>query len=46
MSMNNDINEIKQEDVVFDVGAWIGDFSALAAAQGAIVYAFEPTPNT
>ena len=38
--------KIKQEDVVFDAGAWIGDFSALAAAQGAIVYAFEPTPDT
>ena len=38
--------KIEQGDVVFDVGAWIGDFSALAAAQGAIVYAFEPTPNT
>lgn len=38
--------KVEQGDVVFDVGAWIGDFSALAAAQGAAVYAFEPTPDT
>ena len=38
--------KIEQRDVVFDVGAWIGDFSALAAAQGAIVYVFEPMPDT
>ena len=38
--------KVEQGDVVFDAGAWIGDFSALAAAQGAIVYAFEPTPDT
>ena len=34
---------VKQGDVVFDVGSWIGDFAAYAAsAKGAIVYAFEP----
>ncbi len=32
--------------MVLDIGAWIGDFSAQAAAKGAIVYAFEPTPET
>jgi len=33
---------IKPDDVVMDVGAWIGDFSAYAAAKGAKAYAFEP----
>jgi len=33
---------IKEHDIVMDVGAWIGDFSAYAAAKGATVYAFEP----
>jgi FkbM family methyltransferase len=33
---------IKEKDIVMDVGAWIGDFSAYAAARGAIAYAFEP----
>lgn len=33
-------------DVVIDAGAWIGDFSAVAAYYGAMVYAFEPTPGT
>ena len=33
---------IKDSDVVIDVGAWIGDFSAYAAKKGATVYAFEP----
>jgi len=32
-------------DVVIDAGAWIGDFSAYAAAVGATAYAFEPTPD-
>jgi FkbM family methyltransferase len=34
---------VKPGDVVIDAGAWIGDFSAYAAAKGAEVYAFEPT---
>lgn len=33
---------IKSDDVVMDVGAWIGDFSAYAVAKGAKAYAFEP----
>jgi len=33
---------IQEGDVVIDAGAWIGDFSAVAAYYGAIVYAFEP----
>lgn len=37
---------IKKGDVVFDVGAWIGDFSAYAAWKGATTYAFEPTRDT
>lgn len=32
-------------DAVIDAGAWIGDFSAYAAAVGATAYAFEPTPD-
>lgn len=34
---------VKENDVVIDAGAWIGDFSAYAASKGATVYAFEPT---
>jgi FkbM family methyltransferase len=37
---------VKPGDVVIDAGAWIGDFSAYAAAKGAEVYAFEPTTET
>lgn len=33
---------VKKGDVVLDVGAWIGDFSAYAASKGAVAYAFEP----
>ncbi|GHV65313.1 hypothetical protein FACS1894199_05670 [Bacteroidia bacterium] len=33
---------VKKGDVVIDAGSWIGDFSAYAAAKGAIAYAFEP----
>jgi FkbM family methyltransferase len=33
---------VKQDDIVIDAGAWIGDFSAYAASKGATVYAFEP----
>jgi len=33
---------ISKGDVVLDLGAWIGDFSAYAAYKGATVYAFEP----
>jgi FkbM family methyltransferase len=36
---------IKKGDVVIDVGAWIGDFSAYASKKGAKVYAFEPEPS-
>lgn len=37
---------VKENDVVMDVGAWIGSFSAYAAYKGAEVYAFEPTSET
>jgi FkbM family methyltransferase len=37
---------VKENDVVIDVGAWIGDFSAYAASKGAIAYAFEPVKET
>ncbi|MDR1581816.1 MAG: FkbM family methyltransferase [Prevotellaceae bacterium] len=37
---------VKKGDVVIDVGAWIGDFSAYAANKGATVYAFEPVNET
>jgi len=33
-------------DIVLDLGAWIGDFSAYACYKGAIVYAFEPAAET
>jgi FkbM family methyltransferase len=36
---------IKKGDVVIDIGAWIGDFSAYATHLGAQVYAFEPSPE-
>jgi hypothetical protein len=36
---------VKQGDTVIDAGAWIGDFSAYAAAKGAVSYAFEPFAN-
>lgn len=37
---------IKENDIIIDAGAWIGDFSAYAAKKGAIVYAFEPCKKT
>ncbi|OAV74909.1 methyltransferase, FkbM family [Bacteroidales bacterium Barb7] len=37
---------VKQNDVVIDAGAWIGDFSAYAVSKGAIAYAFEPVEGT
>jgi FkbM family methyltransferase len=37
---------VKKDDIVIDAGAWIGDFSAYAAAKGATVYAFEPVDET
>jgi FkbM family methyltransferase len=37
---------VKKNDVVMDVGAWIGDFSAYAVSKGATAYAFEPVNAT
>lgn len=37
---------VKKGDVVIDAGAWIGDFSAYAAAKKAVCYAFEPLAET
>jgi FkbM family methyltransferase len=37
---------VKKGDVVIDAGAWIGDFSALAAFYGAESYAFEPVKSS
>jgi FkbM family methyltransferase len=37
---------VKKDDVVIDAGAWLGDFSAYAAAKGATAYAFEPVKET
>jgi FkbM family methyltransferase len=34
---------VKENDVIIDAGAWIGDFSAYASVKGAMVYAFEPS---
>ena len=45
--INDEINvTVKENDIVIDAGAWIGDFSAYASVKGAQVYAFEPTPET
>jgi len=41
---NNDIDvTVKENDIVIDAGAWIGDFSAYASMKGAKVFAFEPS---
>ena len=37
---------VKENDVVIDAGAWIGDFSAYASVKGAKVFSFEPSINT
>lgn len=37
------LNRVEENDVVFDCGANIGDFSIVAAARGCDVYAFEPS---
>ncbi|MDR2692202.1 MAG: hypothetical protein LBB73_07945 [Dysgonamonadaceae bacterium] len=37
---------VKNNDVVIDAGAWIGNFSAYATSKGATVYAFEPVKET
>ncbi|MDR3347608.1 MAG: FkbM family methyltransferase [Helicobacteraceae bacterium] len=37
---------VKENDVVIDAGAWIGDFAAYAASKNALCYAFEPTSET
>lgn len=37
---------VKENDVVIDAGAWIGDFSAYASIKGANVFAFEPSKDT
>jgi len=34
---------VSKNDIVIDVGAWIGDFSAYASSKGATCYAFEPS---
>ncbi|MDR1952267.1 MAG: FkbM family methyltransferase [Elusimicrobiota bacterium] len=33
---------VKENDMVIDAGAWVGDFSAYAVSKGAVAYAFEP----
>ncbi|MCM1236721.1 MAG: hypothetical protein NC489_42135, partial [Ruminococcus flavefaciens] len=38
--------QVEQGDIVFDCGANMGLFSALAVNRGGIVYGFEPTPHT
>lgn len=38
--------DIRPGDVVIDIGAYVGEFSLIAAARGAIVTAYEPTPET
>ena len=41
----NDKVSVNKNDVVFDCGANLGLFSAVAAAKGAQVFAFEPDPD-
>lgn len=41
----NRIYSIKENDIVFDVGANIGMFGLYAATKGAKVYCFEPNPD-
>ncbi len=38
--------DIKPNDVVVDIGAYIGDFSIYAGHKGATVYAYEPTEES
>ncbi|MDR1346968.1 MAG: FkbM family methyltransferase [Prevotellaceae bacterium] len=33
---------VREDDIVIDAGAWLGDFSAYAASKNATCYAFEP----
>ena len=40
------LDEIKENDVFVDIGANVGHFTMLAARNGAIVYSFEPVPQT
>ena len=40
------MQNLKADDVFFDIGANVGFYSLLAQALGARVYAFEPTPST
>jgi len=45
--VNEDIDvTVKENDIVIDAGAWIGDFSAYSSKKGASVYAFEPSLET
>ena len=37
---------VKENDIVIDAGAWIGDFSAYAVFKGAKCYAFEPLKDS
>ena len=37
---------VKSNDIVIDVGAWVGDFSAYCAHKDATVYAFEPSSHS
>ena len=36
---------VKKGDIVMDIGAWVGDFSAYSSSKGAISYAFEPVSS-
>lgn len=45
-SQNNFSVTVEKNDLVLDMGAWIGDFSAYAAHKGAHVYAFEPSEES
>ncbi len=42
--VNDKVNvTVEPDDVVLDIGSWIGDFAAYASVKGAVTYAFEPS---
>jgi FkbM family methyltransferase len=44
--LRQDYGVVRPDELVIDVGAYIGDFSIFAAHLGGVVYAFEPAPES